>query len=496
MRRILRKNESEREQGHDVLSGKTPSPRQSKLDRYLPMMKRLMEEYPNITGVRMYEELTAAGFAGGKTIVMDRLRQMRPHPKREPVVRFETEPGKQGQMDWSPYTIPFTRTGKQKVLCFSYILGFSRKQYIDFTLDRRFFTLIRRHRDAFEHFGGVPTTCLYDGEKTIILRREAGQPVFNPAFVAFITHYRCRPIACKVGRAETKGKVERPFDYIEKNLLNARKFADFQDLRASAKWWLANRSDTHVHDTTGRPPLELFLEMEKTALQPLPVHPYDASEVALRVCGPDGFLEYETNKYSVPFEYVADILTLKATENELFIYSPHLVQIARHEREPLGAGAVVEDPAHRRNAKIRYGLEPVKESFEQLGESARIFLDGLKRRHPRNCGFQARCILRLKENYHAEDIHGALRHAIRYHAYDGKSVERILKVRFKPRTLESIRNEKAGRILEMLPEVSQRSLSAYCELLSGKEDNHDGRSIENDPKTSGDPEADPYDRGA
>lgn len=469
VRRILRQNQKARDQGHDVLSEIKALRRASKLDPFLPLTKQLLKQYPDITGVRLYEELKAAGFQGGSTIVTDRLRQLRPRAKREPIVSFETPPGQQGQMDWSPYTIGFSRSGKQKVLCYSYLLGFSRRQYIDFTLDRKFFTLIRRHQDTFAYFGGVPKTCLYDGEKTVILRWEAGKPVFNPAFVAFITHYHCRPIACRPGRAQTKGKVEQPFKFIESNLFNARKFDDFEHLRQTAAWWLANRSDTHIHDTTGQPPIKLFLEQEKAALLPLPAHAYDSSEVVLRVCRPDGYLEHDTNLYSVPYEYVADILTLKATEKEIFIYSPQLVQIACHERKPFGTGATVEDPDHRKSAKLRYGLEPVKEAFLQLGDGAEAFLQGLKRCYPRNCGFQARYILRLKEHYLCEDIHRAICHAIKYCAFDAKSIERILKARAKARTLESIRNEQAGKIFETLPKIRQRPLSAYCELFSEKE---------------------------
>ena len=237
-----------------------------------------------------------------------------------------------------PYTIRFKKGGKSKVLCFSYILGFSRRQYIDFTRHRDFFTLIRRHQDAFGYFGGSPRQCLYDGEKTVLLRWEAGRPVFNPAFIDFITHYRCRPVACRPGRAQSKGKVESPFNYVEKNLLGAREFYDLYDLRAKARWWMKEKSDRHRHDTTGRPPLELFLEQEQSALQPLPRHPYDTGQVALRICSLDGFLEFETNRYSVPLEYVADILTLKAGEEEISIYSPEIKRIACHERLPSGAG--------------------------------------------------------------------------------------------------------------------------------------------------------------
>lgn len=466
VKRILKQNEAQRDRGHDVLMEKKSTPRKSKLDDWLDAMQDLLDRYPNITGVRMYEHLVDRGFNGGKTIVTDRLRQMRPRPKKAPVVRFETDPGVQGQMDWSEYEIPFIRSGKEKVLCFSYILGFSRKQYIDFTWNRKFFTLIRRHRDAFEWFGGVPKTALYDNEKTVVLRWEGGQPLYNPAFISFITHYRCRPIACRPGSAKTKGKVERPFDYVEKNLLNARDFQDMDDLRQTGRWWLINRAEVRIHETTGRAPQQLFLEQEKQALLPLPVHPYDACEVALRVCRTDGFIEHETNLYSVPFEHVADIVTLKATEHEVFIYSPHMKKIACHERKPSGAGVVVEEPAHRKSAKVRYGLEPVKESFLQLGEGAAEFLEGLKQRHPRNCGFQARYILRLKERYHADDIHAALRRAIKYYAFDGKSIERILKAKASPRTLESVQKEQAAKLLNDLPKIHQRPLSDYRQLLS------------------------------
>jgi transposase len=477
IRRILRGNEARRDRGHDALDGERKIRRPSKLDEYRPVVERLLEEFPDITGVRLHEELVEAGFDGGKSIVYDFLGRTRPRPKKEPVVRFETEPGFQGQMDWSPYKIDFAEGGRREVLCFSYILGHSRRQYADFTLDRKFHTLIRRHRDAFAYFGGVPRTCLYDGEKTVVLRREAGHPVFNPAFSAFATHYGFRPVACRPGRAQTKGKVEKPFQYIETNLLNGRKFKDFADLRSTARWWLAERNDTRIHATTGASPLQLFLEREKPALLPLPANPYDCSEVALRVCGPDGFVEHDTNFYSVPFEYVFDILTVKAAEEEIFVYSPDLVRIARHERRPLGAREKTEDPRHRFGGKARYGLEPVREAFLRLGGNAADFLDGLERAHPRNCGFQARSILRLKESYRCEDIDAALGHAVKYRAFDGKSAERILKAKAKPRTLESTAREKAERILENLPEVKQRPLSEYSRLLGGKE-NRDGSGQE------------------
>lgn len=486
VRRILRAHAQRRDCGHDrLIPLRLGLRRASKLEEFDPEIKKLLEKYPNITGLRIYEELKEMGYAGGISILRERLKKLRP-PKRDPVIRFETDPGQQGQMDWSPYTIPFTRSGKSQVQCFSYILGFSRRQYIDFTTHRDFYSLIRRHQDAFQYYGGVPKECLYDSEKTVVLRWECGRPVFNPAFTAFITHYHCKPIACRQGRAETKGKIEAPFQYVEGNLLNGRDFQDLEDLRAMARWWLKEKSDLHIHDTTRHAPLELFAQ---EMLQPLPLHPYDSSEVALRVCGPDDYIEFETNYYSVPSDHIADILTLKAMEHEILIYSPEIDLIARHERYPAGMGKKVDHPDHLKTRKRRYGLEPIREAFLELGAAAEEFLRGLTQRYPRNGGFQARYILRMKEHYQSEDIHRAIEHAIRYQAFEARAIERILRAKALPRTLESVRDERAREELQKaLPKITQRPLDQYSELL--REENDDGpRHPDADPTTSGDPEA-------
>nr|WP_321464321.1 IS21 family transposase [uncultured Desulfobulbus sp.] len=474
VRRILRKHAAARDTGHGAVCRQKQQPtlRESKLEPFLDRITELLKDFPKITGQRVYEEITAAGYDGGISILRARLRSLRPTPKKTPVIRFETEPGLQGQMDWSPYAIPFQRQGKITVNCFSYILGFSRRQYIDFTPRRDLFTLIRRHLDSFSHFNGSPRQCLYDNEKTVVLRWEAGRPVFNPSFASFITHYRCKPIACFPNRPQTKGKIERPFQYVENNLLGGRKFQDLDDLKACARWWLQNRSDTHIHDTTGRPPLELFLEEEQEALTMLPRCPYDASEVALRVCNIEGYLEFETNRYPIPYEYVTDILTVKATEQEIYVYSPELTLIVRHERLPAGAVITLDAAGIHGPRAVRYGLEPVRDQFLALGDDAELFLRGLTEQQPKNSGFHARAILRQKEAYHCDDIHRAISHACRYHAYDHRAVERILKIKAKPRTLESCRNERAAEHLrQALPPIKQRSLQEYSALLG--DNNHE-----------------------
>lgn len=200
----------------------------------------------------------------------------------------------------------------------------------------------------------------------------------------------------------------------------------------------------------------------------------------MRVCDPEGFVAFETNRYSVPSAYISDILTIKATEHEILVYSPEIDLVASHERLPAGQGKKVENPDHFATKRVRYGLEPVREAFVALGEAAGEFLKGLIEKHPRNCGFHARYILRMKEHYESGDIHGAIEHALRYHAFDGHAVERILKAKAQVRTLESARNEKARKDLERaLPRITQRPLEEYSELLE-KDDENTGRDPDKD----------------
>lgn len=464
VRDVLKQIEMQRSRGHTALPD-LPKRRGSKLDPYDDFIKQQLEKYPDLSAVRMLEELRAEGFDGGYTIVKERLRELRPTPKQTPVTTFETEPGQQGQQDWSPYTLDFTEAGRQKVNTFSLLLGYSRRQYVSFTENEGFYPLIREHVKAFEYFGGVPREIVYDGQKAVAVGWEGNQPIYNPRFLAFATYYGFRPRAFK-GKPEWKGKVERPFQYVEGNALSGREFRDLAHLNEFIGWWLRNRADVRTHGTLRERPIDRFVT-EAPQLLPLPARPYDTAEVGYRVVRSTGYVEVETVYYSVPYAHLLELVVVRLTENEVFVYGPDLAEIARHERAPRERVEPVEDPAHHPKKRPRYDTEALAARLSELGDVGATFAAGVVRRQRYHGRHLAR-VLELVERYAVDDLLAALERAVRYRAFDAKHVERILATQATPRVLPDLHERGAiERLANLVRAPEPRAMADYAAALQG-----------------------------
>jgi transposase len=444
--------------------------RGSVVDAYREAIEGLLKRYPNITVIRLREELQALGYQGGYTALREHVKTLRAPSAAVPIQRFETGPGAQAQMDWAVYTIEFSSEGLRRVNLFSYLLGYSRRQYLRFTESQDLETLVRQHIRAFEHLGGVAATCLYDNMKTVVDRWEFGVPVYNTRFLAFATHYGFRPRACWPRRPQTKGKVERPFSYVELNLLNGRTFRTLEHLNQTTQAWLANTADLRVHRETGKRPLDAHAE-EQAHLLPVPAMAYDSARVVYRVVDAEGMISYERNFYSVPWRFVGQMLPVRITEHELVVYDPaSLQQVACHAVAPrCSKGERRIDEAHRPSRNTKEQEELLRERFSELGETALRFLEGLLRAH-RDGKSQARRALGFLSLYQRPDVLAAMERAVRYHAFSCGALERILAVQARPRPALECWDDRYRPSLTDDTPVGPRPTSDYQELLGGRDD--------------------------
>lgn len=464
--------DSQQAASKDAIPGSLGQPiqkRASKLDAFESQLRQLLERYPRITVIRLQEELQGVGYSGGYSILSQRVKELRSRPAKPLTVRFETGPGAQAQMDWATYEIDFTQEGRRKVQLFSYILGYSRRQYIHFTARQDFETTIRQHIEAFKHLGGVAATCLYDNMKVVVTRWEDDAPIYNTRFLAFATHYGYRPWACQIRRPQTKGKVERPFHYIETNLLGGRQFRSLDHLNETARWWLAEVADKRIHGTTKKTPLELHAQ-EVPHLLALPTLQFDTAQVVYRVVSTEGTIQVASNHYSVPWQRVADLLPVRILETELVVYNQGLMEIARHLLLLGQTGQRRIDPSHLPPRDHEAQMQSLRERYTTLGEVAVEFLDGLLAR-ARYSKHHAQKILTLLNVYPKTDVLAAMQRAVMYRAFGYSELERILAHQSTPKPswlqLSESEQETIDKLTDSRP-IPPRHSQEYQDLLYGK----------------------------
>ncbi len=253
------------------------SAKPTKLDAYRPYLRSRVEAaHPDwIPATVLFDEITALGYIGGVRMVSGYLATLKPKRRDDPLVRFETPPGRQMQVDWGVFKL-----NGQRVSLFLATLGWSRCHFGVFVENEQFDTLRDCHEQAFDAFGGVPCEVLYDNMRTVVQQRNAygrGLHQFHPGLKDLAHHYGFMPRLCRPYRAKTKGKVERGIGYVRRSFFvpltsRYRQLGlelDVQTLNLEFARWLALTANPRIHGTTGEAPCAR-LEQEKTALQALP----------------------------------------------------------------------------------------------------------------------------------------------------------------------------------------------------------------------------------
>lgn len=434
VRRLLKGHRVQRDEGVPALPVKVPVPRPGKLDVHIDTIRELLRRYPDITAQRVFEELRTKGYVGGYSSVSERLRAMRPAPVHISLPTPSYAPGEMGECDWSTYTLDFS-AARRSVQMFLLVPVVSRRKCFSRHASQDVHALMDGHVQAFERMKGVPKRIKYDNQKAVVIRREGGQPIFNPRFVDFATYYEFSPELARPLHPNDKPRVERGFWELQRSFHCGRSFHDEADHDAQLMQWMNEIADRRVVRGDTKTIAERFAE-EAPHLLPLPRRPYDTARVVYRLCDAEACVAFEGNRYEVPYAQTAAFLPVRVTATEVHIHAPDLKPVAIHERLPRGAHQRAALP-HRRAAPPRPpDLDVLRPVFAELGDAAADFLRGLEATQQRFVAHHARKILALRERYDSADVAAALSHALRFGAFDQGAVARILHVKARPRTLD------------------------------------------------------------
>jgi transposase len=270
-----------------------------------------------LNATKLYAEIQQQGYPGGVAQVRRFLAPLRSRTVAV-VTRFETLPGQQAQVDWSHCGALGPETDRHTLSAFVLTLGYSRRQYIEFTRSQDLETFLRCHVHAFAYFGGVPAELLYDNLKTAVDHRTpAGGIVWNSRFRDLADSYGFTPRACQPYRPQTKGKVERSIGYLKGNFLLGRELATetLATLNRAVLLWLRETADGRVHGTTQQRPCDRW-PAEQAALQPLGSRPvFDTSVISQRLVSREATVAYKGGSYRVAVAYVGRVVVVKESED-------------------------------------------------------------------------------------------------------------------------------------------------------------------------------------
>jgi transposase len=414
-------------------------PSESILDPYRARIDALVAKYPDLSAVRVTEEISRGenGYRGSVYPVRRYLHRMRPARGRvyQEVIY---QPGEAMQVDWGDAGRLVIGQTVRRVSVFVAVLCYSRLCYIEFSLSQRKADFYRAVVHALSFFQGSPRKIIFDNLKAAVLSGSGRYARLHPEFLALCGHFYMEPIACAARDPESKGIVEGGVRYVKRSALAGRseELVTWEDYRRLAPQWRDEVANTRLHAATKERPIDRFPK-ERPALRSLPAIPFDTDEILPVVVTPHARVHYDGNRYSVPPALVRKPVTLRANVDEVRILDQGQ-EVARHER-CYEKGQLRIHPDHRLAAlkmRRRRQVDQREEEFDALGPVAREFHLKLLSM-PVKPTVHLRRLLGLVRLYGRKEVLAAVSQALQYQTYDAAYVEALLLQERRRRELPS-----------------------------------------------------------
>ena len=312
------------------------------------------------------------------------------------------------------------------------VLGASNYTYAEATWSQDLEDWIGSHVHTFEAFDGVSEIVVPDNLKSGVTSPCRYEPDVNRTYAELADHYGVAVVPARVKKPRDKAKVENGVLQVERWILarlRNQRFFSLRELNASIAEMLVELNERPLK-VLGVSRRELYEQVDRPALKPLPVGPFEMSEWKKVRVAPDYHVEFEGHYYSVPYQLIKKQLDLRATARTVEVLDRGK-RVAAHRRDPSRGRhtTITEHMPKAHQAYLEWTPPRLIRWAGKTGPSTAELVETimLSRSHPQQ-GFRA-CLglLRLGETYGAERLEAACRRALAIGGLSYKSVKSILK---------------------------------------------------------------------
>jgi transposase/plasmid stability protein len=407
-------------------SGSAQVPMLSRAEICEPCRQQILELLPMCKGnlVRVQEELAASGTKLSYPALTAFCR--RHGIGQAPVVaagRYTFLPGEEMQHDTSPHEVELGGR-RLKVQTASAVLCYSRMLFFQIYSTFQRFDCKVFLTEALRYFNGATQRVEIDNTHVVVLRGTGRAMVPVPEMAAFAERFCFQFVAHELGDANRSAHVERQFWHIERNFLAGRSFASWQEMNQQARQWCDRVNATYKKHIRAVP-RELFV-LEQQHLRPLPVWVPEVYRLHERMVDVEGYVTVNTNRYSVPVDWIGRRVEVRETSNKIEIQldARHLVT---HQRVAEAEHRHILLAGHRPPRGVKRP-DPHPEEALVLKAAPELagYVVALKQHSRKLVVLALRQLLRMVREYPREPLLAAVAEAERYGLYDLDRVERMV----------------------------------------------------------------------
>jgi transposase len=375
--------------------------------------------------------------------------------RRVTVRMAESAPGEVAEIDFGRLGLVYDPVTQKRRFHHALIVTLlhSRHQYVHVCISQKLEDVIEGLEAAWAFFGGVVARVVLDNMKAAVTKADRYDPVFQRVFAEY-SDYRGFVIDAAIARHPTgKPTVERSVQYVRENFFRGEQWIDRDHVQREAERWCREIAGQRIHGTTRQRPLVVFENIEKNALIPLSMPPFDPPKWAECKVHPDHHIQFGKALYSVPTCHVGKTVTVRGDSKLVRVYvKGELVKTHKHMPEGKRSTDFADYPKELAPYAMRNPERMIQEAHRQskpVGQFMEALLAG---DFPWAKLRQAQKLLRLTNKYGHKRLDAACRRALYFELYNVKRVETIVLGELeRERETAAPGSPVQGQLIEFLP---------------------------------------------